>query len=73
MAYGIIKMKEPDIVAYLYTSIPYPDMKGVSLHHDPSCTNTETEMEPLITLKDHHRIIEEIHNYYRVRENTNHR
>ena len=43
----------PEVVAHLYTDKEDSAHRGVSLFHDPSCTNTLIQREPLIRLSDY--------------------
>lgn len=45
-------INKPEMVAYLHTNKENPEHRGVSLHHDASCTSTLTKTEPLIRLSD---------------------
>ena len=44
---------KPEVVAYYHTNKENPEHRGVSLHHDASCTNTLINTEPLIRLSDY--------------------
>lgn len=44
---------KPAIVAYHYVNKEDPALRGVSLTHDPSCTNTRQQVEPLVRLSDY--------------------
>src|SRR5690554_2886672 len=47
---------EPEVVAYLHTDKESPEYRGVSLHHDESCTNTLSNTEPLVRLSDYQKL-----------------
>lgn len=44
---------KPKVEAYLHTNKENPELRGVNLHHDVSCTNTLINTEPLIRLSDY--------------------
>jgi hypothetical protein len=46
-------INKPDVVAYRYINKDNPVLRGVSLHHDASCTSTLITPEPLIRLSDY--------------------
>ena len=50
---------KPEVVAYHHINKENPEHRGVSLHHDASCTSTLINTEPLIRLSDHHAALEE--------------
>lgn len=44
---------KPEVVAYHHINKENPGHRGVSLHHDASCTSTSASTEPLIRLSDY--------------------
>lgn len=44
---------KPEVVAYLHSDKENQEHRGVSLHHDASCTSTFISTEPLIRLSEY--------------------